>query len=225
VLKVSQPRVLAILVGSLLAVCLLGTSAMSQQASTPPAGGTRFPGEIALVDIQYIFKNFTRVKQYQTELQGDQDRAEAALKNDLDSIKKLSDRLSEFQAGSRQYDELDKEIVGRQADFNAHRTVMRKEFLKRAAKIHCLIYQQIQEEIDAFAGQYGVVAVLSFNRDVMDPEKPETVQMGLQNPVLWHHKNLDISQYILQNLERRVGSAQTGGINPRFPANGPGVQR
>jgi Skp family chaperone for outer membrane proteins len=225
VLKVSKPGILAVLVGSLLAICLLSAPAMAQpQGSAPPPSSSRFGAEIALVDIQYLLKNYTRVKQYQTELQADQDRAEAALKNDLDSIKKLQDKLAEYRSGSPDYENLDKEIVGRQADFNAHRTVLRKDFLKRTAKIYCQIYQLIQDEIDAFASANGVVAVLVFNRETMDPEKPESVQAGLQNPILWHHKNLDITQFILQNLERRAGPA-TGSINPRFPTGGPGVQR
>jgi Skp family chaperone for outer membrane proteins len=224
VLKVSQPRVLAVLVGSLLAICLLGAPALAQPPrSAPPAGGPQVRAEIALVDVQFIFKNYRVVKQYQTQLQAEQDQAEASLKQDLEKIQKLQVKLNDYRAGSKEYDDLDKQIVGFQADFNARRTVMRKEFLKEAAKIHCRIYQQIQDEVDAFANANGVVAVLQFNRETMDPEKPETVQAALGNPILWH-RNLDISQYILQSLEQRSAPV-TGNVNPGFPTNTRGVQR
>jgi Skp family chaperone for outer membrane proteins len=225
VLKVTKPRVFAVLAASFLAVCLLGTLAVAQgQGGAPPASAQRFGAEIALVDVQYVFKNLRVAKQYQTDLQADQERAVATLKNDADAIKKLQEQLNQFRAGSPEYEDLDKRIVGLQADLSAKRTVMVKEFRKQEAKMICRIYQQIQDEIDAWANANGVVAVLVFNREVMDPEKPETVQAGMLNQVLWHHKNLDISQYVLQNLERRAGP-QTGGVNPAFPGRGPGPQR
>jgi Skp family chaperone for outer membrane proteins len=219
----------AILVGSLLAVCLLGAWTTAQQPQTQGGaapGGSRFPAEIALVDIQFIFKNYPRVKQYETDLQADMEKAEAALKNEVDAIKKLQERLNDFRPGSAEYEDLEGQIVKRQAEFNARRTLQRKDFLKVAAKIHGQIYQQIQEEVDAFASAYGVRAVLVFNREAMDPEKPETIQAALNNPVLWHHRDLDITKYILDNLNRHAGPAQTGSLNPGFPkSNPPDYQR
>jgi Skp family chaperone for outer membrane proteins len=200
---------------------------MAQPAGGPPAGGapaggSRFGAEIALVDIQYIFKSYSRVKLLQTDLEGDKQRDEAALKKDFDTIKQLQDQLNELKPGNAEYSDRERRVVGLQADYNARMTLMRKELIKQSAKLHCRIYQEIQNEIDAWASANGVVAVLVYNSDVMDPEKPETVQAGLQNQVLWHHKNLDISQFILQRLEQRAGPVQTGTApNYGFPRNAP----
>jgi Skp family chaperone for outer membrane proteins len=211
VLKVTKPHVLAVLVGSLLAICLLGATAVAQpQGSAPPPSGSRFGAEIALVDIEFLFKNHPRFKQYVTDWQADLERADGLLKNERDLIKKLQDRLNDYRPGTQEYKDMEEQVVTKQADLSARVTLQRKDFLKQEAKIHYSIYQQIQEEVDAFASANGVLAVLVFDRERMDPEKPETIQKGLRNQVLWYHKNLDISLYILDNLKRRAGPAQTG---------------
>jgi Skp family chaperone for outer membrane proteins len=220
VLKVTKTRVLAVLAGSLLAISLLGAAAMAQPGTaTPASSASRFRSDIALVDVGYIFKNHDRFKQYMADLQADMERADAVMKKERDSLKQLQDSLSQYNAGSKEYKDLEERIVGKLADFNARVTLQRKEFLVNEAKIYHMIYQQIQDEVKAFAQENNVLAVLRFNSELPDVQKPDEVARGLNNQVVWHHPNLDITKYILDNLKRRAGGTTTGARDPnyRFP--------
>lgn len=216
----TKTRVLAVLAGSLLAISLFGAAAMAQPGTaTPASSASRFRSDIALVDVGYIYKNYDRFKQYMADLQADMERADAVMKKERDSLKQLQDSLSQYNAGSKEYKDLEERIVGKSADFNARVTLQRKEFLVNEAKIYHMIYQQIQDEVKAFAQENNVLAVLRFNSELPEVTKPDEVARGLNNQVVWHHPNLDITKYILDNLKRRAGGTTTGARDPnyRFP--------
>ena len=216
----TKTRVLAVLAGSLLAISLLYAAAIAQQGTGAPASSaSRFRSDIALVDVGYIYKNYDRFKQYMADLQADMERADAVMKKERDSLKQLQDSLSQYNAGSKEYKDLEERIVGKSADFNARVTLQRKEFLVNEAKIYHMIYQQIQDEVKAFAQENNVLAVLRFNSELPEVTKPDEVARGLNNQVIWHHPNLDITKYILDNLKRRAGGTTTGARDPnyRFP--------
>ena len=216
----TKTRVLAVLAGSLLAISLLYAAAIAQQGTGAPASSaSRFRSDIALVDVGYIYKNYDRFKQYMADLQADMERADAVMKKERDSLKQLQDSLSQYNAGSKEYKDLEERIVGKSADFNARVTLQRKEFLVNEAKIYHMIYQQIQDEVKAFAQENNVLAVLRFNSELPEVTKPDEVARGLNNQVVWHHPNLDITKYILDNLKRRAGGTTTGARDPnyRFP--------
>ena len=218
VLKVTKIRVLAVLVAILLAMGLLGVTAAAQPRDSGAApSGSRFRAEIYLVDVGVLLKKHPRFEQYMNDLQTDMQRADAAMKQEQATIKKMQEGLNEFKPGTQQYEDLEKRVVGKLADFNARVTLQRKEFLKAEAKIYHMLYQQIQEEVEAFAKDNGVLVVLKFNSEITDVEQPDTIARGLNNPVVWYHKNLDITGYILENLKRRSGGERATNPNYRFP--------
>ena len=212
----TKPRVLAVLVASLLAIGLLDATAFAQpRSSGPVSSGSRFGADIALVDVGLIFKKHPLFEQYMNDLQADMQRADAAMKKERDSVKALQDRLSAYKPGTPEYEDLERQIVGKLADLNARVTIQRKDFLKAEAKIYHMIYQQVQEEIENFAAANGVLAVLRFNSEPMDVEQPDAIARGLNNNVIWWHKNLDITPYILENLKRRSGAGTARDPNNR----------
>ncbi|MGQ9576244.1 MAG: OmpH family outer membrane protein [Thermoguttaceae bacterium] len=213
----SSSRVLAVLALGVFTLNLLGAAAWAQTGPAPPsAAGSRGRAEIALIDVGYIFKNHARFKQQMAELQGDMEREDAAMKRERDQIRALQDQLNELQAGSPDYRQREQEIAQRVADLNVRITLMRKEFLKREARIYHNTYQQIQEAVEEFATRYGVAAVLKFNSEPPDLEKPDEVLRGLNQQVIWFDKSRDITQPILESLKRRMGDPQAISQTPNY---------
>ncbi len=201
----TKSRILAVLAGSLAltAICLL-TAAAQQPRAGSAATAPRFSGEIALVDVGLIFKNHDRFKQLMSDLTADMERADAAMKKERDSIRSLQERLNERNAGSPEYKDMETDMAKRLADWQVRFQLQRKEFLKSEARIYYNIYQQIQDEVEAYATANGIVAVLKFNSEPPDVEKPDDVLRDLNKPVIWHHRNLDITKVILDSINRRM---------------------
>ncbi len=174
--------------------------------------------------MQFIFKNYRVVKDIQADLQADQEKAQAALKIDMDAIKKLQDRLPELPPrDSSEYEDLDKQIVNAQADLSVKRTIILKELQHQEAK-------KLSQGLSADPGRgrrlrqrqrhHGGAAIQP--RDDR-PGEARDRPGGARAIRSSGTKNLDISKYILQNLERRAGPA-VGRANPAFPAGPGGVQ-
>jgi len=97
---------------------------------------------------------------------------------------------------------------------NVRFQLQKKEFSKTEAKIYYMVYQEIQQEVDAFAQANGIAVVLKFKSEQADAEKPDEVLTELNKPVIWYARNLDITPIILESLNRRA-------LQTERPSNGP----
>jgi len=199
---VKKSRVLTVLgvLGFLASVVVAGSFAQQGGA----AGGTRAASDIALIDIGVIFKNHTLFKQRMADLQGDMERAEQTMKNEADRLRKLREQLNSYRAGTPDYNDLEARIAKESADLNVRYQLQKKEFAKAEAKIYYNVYQEVQQEVDAYAQANGIAAVLKFSSEASDPEKPDEVLRDLNKPVIWWARNLNITTVILESLNRRA---------------------
>jgi len=187
---------------------------VSAQPRSGPAAGTRGGSDIALIDIGVIFKNHTRFKAHMADLQADMERAEQQMKKERDSLRALSEQLNAYKAGTVEYKQLEEEITKRSADLNVRFQLQKKEFAKTEAKTYYMVYQEIQQEVDAFAQANGIAVVLKFKSEQADADKPEEVLTELNKPVIWYARGLDITPIILESLNRRA-------LQTERPSNGP----
>ena len=70
-------------------------------------------GEVALVDVGYVFKNHPRFKQLMLELQNDIQSADSKMKGEQDELRKDVELQKGFQSGSEQYQRYEEEICAR----------------------------------------------------------------------------------------------------------------
>jgi len=213
VLKVKKSRVGVALASCFLVAAVLVAGALAQQR-TGPAAGTRVGSDIALIDMGVIFKNHTRFKAHMTDLQADMERAEQQMKKERDSLRALSERLNDYRAGTAEYKQLEEEIAKRSADLNVRFQLQKKEFAKTEAKTYYMVYQEIQQEVDAYAQANGIAAVFKFKSEPADADKPDEILTELNKPVIWYARGLDITPIILESLNRRA-------LQTERPSNGP----
>jgi Skp family chaperone for outer membrane proteins len=201
VLNVKKSRILAVLGVALFLTSVVVVGTFAQQGGA--AGGTRAASDFALIDIGLIFKGHDLFKQRMTDLQGDMERAEQAMKKEADSLRALREKLNNYRAGTPDYNDLEAKVAKDSADLNVRYQLQKKEFAKAEAKIYYSVYQEIQQEVNAFAQANGIGAVLKFSSEASDPEKPDEVLRDLNKPVIWWARNLDITQVILESLNKR----------------------
>jgi Skp family chaperone for outer membrane proteins len=207
-----------VLGATVLIIALIAAYSVAQPPAAAPA--MRQPGSgvnIALLDVSYIFKKHARFNASMEEMKGDVERAEAQIKADQDAIKTLTEKLERYRKGTPDYKSLSEEITKRRADMSVNIQLQKEEFLQQEAKIYYNVYQEIQQEVNYYAAANGIGMVLRFNGDPVDVAKPETVIRGINGPVVWYAKELDITPVILEHLNRanlnpgmnRVGTPQS----------------
>jgi Skp family chaperone for outer membrane proteins len=206
---------------SLLSVTLSGSDAAAQTplarpAGIPPAARPQAgPPVVVLLDVSYIFKKHARLKALMDEMKRDVDTAEAWVKQERDAIVKLREQLNGFHPGSRDYKSLEETVAKRQADLAIKIQQQKREFLIREAKNYYNVYQEIQQEVNYYCQSQGVAVVLRFSREVVDVDSPDSVLAEINKPVITYDRNLDITDLILNQLNRRPAGGNTSPVGTR----------
>lgn len=222
----TRARILAVLAAGSLAVSLLAGVAAAQNTRAPAAPATGRGPDIALVDINKLFKSNERFKQQMNDMTKDVEQAENYFKTSRDKLKQMVELQKGYQPGSPDYQKLERDIITFRSDLNIEYEVKQKEFAKKRAKVYYGVYQEIQRAVDEYAAARGITAVLKFNSAVPDPEKMEEIQVELTaNPFLWYDNRLDITADVQKMMERYYGGPSphvsdnrggTGVVTPGF---------
>ena len=186
------PFSMATLVAS---VVILGVSAT---LSASAARGQ----EIAVVDIQHIFKNHYYYKSQMKLLAEQAQRTDLELKTLREKAEKIGFRLKsrEFVIGSREYRDLQQEYGQAQTDFAVKTTESRKWFLEEKSKIYYKVYSEIARSVEDFAKRNNIVLVLQYVRnDNVARDNPASVDRMIKNPIVFQH-DIDITERILKTL-------------------------
>jgi len=203
--------------GTLFFSVILSQVAAQQPAAQQPANSAGIP--IAVIDTNFIMKNHARFDQMMKQLQADVQAADQAAKQEADEIRKLAERLESYNSGTPDYKSIEEAVAKRQSEFQVRTKLQRKEFLQREAKICHMVYTEIMQEVDYFAANHGVLMVFRVNNDRVDTEKPDEVLRDISKPIIWYPQGCNITQYILERVNR---NAMNVGARPDAPSR-PGV--
>jgi outer membrane protein len=193
-------------------LAILGSLAQAQGQA--PAGA-----RVALLDVGRIFKNHQRFKGMMEDMKADVERAEANVKAQKEAITKKVERLQELNKGTPDYKALEEELTKNQADLQVMVTLQKNEFLQKEAKIYHSVYNEILQATDYFCKQNRVDIVLKFNNDKVDAERPDSVLTWINKPVVWYATDLDITDAILQDLNRQAPPVSKDARRPAVPFN------
>jgi outer membrane protein len=199
--------------------------AVAQNTSAAPAGQPMAGGpRLALIDVTRIFKTHTRFKQMMEEMKRDVQAAENRVKAERDAINKLmQEGLPSLNKGTQQYAEMEEQIANRQAKLAVDVNRQKSEFLQRESMIYHTVYQEILQATDYFCKQRGIDMVLRFNGEQVDVQRPDSVLTFINRPVVWYDPGLDITDFILQDVNRPAanpGTADQRNGQPPSPFGG-----
>jgi Skp family chaperone for outer membrane proteins len=176
--------------------------AAAQNQSPPPAGQAARGPTIALLDVGYVFKNHNRFKGTREDLKADAERTQTELKAEANAVAQLGERLREFRSGTNEYKSLEAEMAKRQAELSARVQLWKRDMTRSEAKIINNVYKEICDVTDYYAQQHGIDIVLRFDGDPPDPEQLDSVWTHVNRPVVSYRSDMDITQAIMQEMNR-----------------------
>ncbi|MCH8923624.1 MAG: OmpH family outer membrane protein [Planctomycetes bacterium] len=158
--------------------------------------------EIAVVDIQHIFKNHYWFKSQMDGLSEQAKRTDLKLRQLRKIAEDIKIRLNggEFQIGSMEYRNLQEDFGRAQTKFAVETQESRKWFLEEKSKIYYKVYTEISRSIETFAKGHKITLVLQFIRnDDVDPKNHSSVDRMIKNPIVFQDR-IDITEAILKSL-------------------------
>ncbi len=222
-----KPHLLAAVVGSVVLVGLAVSSALTQVPGRPVSGPPLGSQGVALLDINFIFKEQAKFKEARTAVENEQRQVLEKLNGKSQAIRNMEAELRDPQRtspGSARYNQLDERISTEKAQLQLDVELGSKEFVRKRAEIYYNAYLEIQQEVYDYATRNNIALVLNFNGDRMDRERPETISRRFLSNVIWYSQGVDITEIILHRLNARLGGAQQA-ARPSGQPSRPGLPR
>ena len=183
----------------------VATAAVAQQPNAAGANAGRYG--VAVVDIGYIFKNYSQFSSSMENLKTEMKSAEGQLKAERDQVQAKEEQCKAYNPGSPEFKQLEEEIARLKAEFNLKAGKIRKDFLEREAKVYYQTYLEVSNSVKYYAQQHNIGLVLKFNGDQVDPNRREDVLRAINKPVV-HQTSIDITPDVLALLNRGLSTAK-----------------
>ena len=169
-----------------LGVCC-GLLISSRLTADEPKGSPGAGGEgtqVALIDIEYVFKNHARFKQQIEKIKQDVEAFDRELGEERKTLNTIKERRDSFSVGSPEYKRAEEEMARLMAGIQVRSQLKKKEMLEREAKVYFDTFTEVTKEVAKLADQYGIGLVLRFEGQEIDPRDPNSVSAGLRRQII-----------------------------------------
>ena len=116
-----------------------------------------------------------------------------------------------FNEGTPEYDRAEKQIAEQDTEFRLELVKKRKEFESAQSEILFEVHGQISQLLKYLNEAMGVQVVLQVNRQPVDPKKPETLEIAMSQNVLYFDRNIDLTNWVLEALQKQLGTSNAAG--------------
>ncbi len=185
----------------------------AQAPAAAPAEKADRATRIAVVDIAHLFENYGKWKDYAEERKVEKEQIEADFKAQQEKLVEVATMLNELKAGSPDYAKKEAEAAKLKANLESFKTIKQREFARREMQMQQAIYGEIQEAIGKVSEHNGYSVVLQHLRSDGDNSNPRRLQAQMNQPVVWHRKRDDVTDAVLEYMNRRYQST-AGGVTP-----------
>src|SRR5205807_1759352 len=164
-----------------------------------PAARTAAKAAIALIDLKYVFDHYDGFARAKAELEIDMQLSETMVALRKASVEKLQKDKQRHARGSEAYRQLDQLLTSEAAELTVQIESLKAELVRQQAELYHRAYRQIQEVVDAYVDEEGVLVVLRFNRtEVANSGDAKEVALLLNRPIVAYKKPADISDEVLR---------------------------
>jgi Skp family chaperone for outer membrane proteins len=174
---------------------------------------------VVLVDLKHIFDNYTAFTEMKVNLKTDIAVAENDIKARREKVAQMTAQLKQMQKGAPNYQALEEAITKEQTEINLRITQGRRKFATQEAQVAFTIYKAVLEEVAAYCRRNGVRLAMQHDGKPLTEEDQAQVFQALQHQVLYADPSLDITQLILEQLNRRHAARNA------VPGGQPGPRR
>jgi Skp family chaperone for outer membrane proteins len=203
-------------------------AAIARPAAPATAGAELAGTRVAVIDIALVFKHHDRFNGQMADIKRDIEQFEAYVRDQQKLLKTKAEELQNYNASSPEYRTRETELARADADLKVKIGLERKTFLEREARVYYHIYKEIESSVATFSQRARIGLVLRFNSDDMKEDDRASVLQGVNRAVVYH-QGLDITRWIIEDLNRRpfnpVEKSGPPGTAPTTPGNsgaGPG---
>lgn len=194
---------LAVVLGFLTAGVLAPVTVQAQAPKEASSGH-----RIAVVDVAHIFKNHAGIKAQVAKVENELKTYDGVLTEKRDALRTEAEKLKTFNPGTPDYAQQEELVASMESKLRLEMARKRKELSDAEARIYFDNYQKITEAVSYLAEYYKINLVLRYNSEEMSLEQSESVVRGVMKNVVYHDPGLDMTQGVMQYLDKKIASAK-----------------
>jgi RNA polymerase sigma factor (sigma-70 family) len=165
--------------------------------------------EIGSVDIDAVLKRSAWFQQAGRDLKDLAQDDQRRLKELQDELDRLTIKQNKFAAASPDHRALQDKIAAHRHRSETQREEAQQELARREARVMSTLLEEIQTAITSVAKAKGLAYVVKVSPAVPTDTDPAAVQSALGRAVVYADPQTDITEDIIQELNRRSKAAQT----------------
>jgi Skp family chaperone for outer membrane proteins len=163
---------------------------------------------IAVVDIPYIFKNYSRFSATAEAMKKEMETIDGNVKAERQNIAAAEQARNGFKPGTPEYKKADEELARMMAEFQLKTSKLQKDFMERQAKLYYQTYLEVVDAVNVYATSHNIGLVLRFNGEPVDANRREDVMRDINKQVVIQNQ-IDITPDVLMLLNRDQRSQPT----------------
>lgn len=190
-------------------LCLAGATyvvafAAGDDKNRKDAADEGAPHRIGVVDIEYIFEKYDKVKAEFEDLKGQAQQQEDTLKAMQKRGQELVEELKSLKEDTPEFKAKQEKLYQYQAQFEGKRKQYQTEFKREDARIALTIYQEIQDAVKVVASHNNITLVVKCSRsEAGNANNPMKTQVMMNQAVVFHRKQDDMTDLVLKLLNQR----------------------
>ena len=199
------------------------SSGLAQVGGRPPAAPTPQRATVVVLDVGAVFKQHNRFIQQMELMKKDVANFENYVRGERDKIVKLTENLKDFNPGTPNFRNLEKQSAQLQSDLAVEMQLKKRDFMEREARLYYNIYTEVKGAVTRFANEWGISLVLRYNSESIDPSDRASVLAGVNSPIVFQ-RSLDITEHIVRILNEGTPPPEARddlSRRPQLPAAGP----
>lgn len=194
------------------ALCLSGIPGSAIHAqNTQPAAAAAIPVKIGLVDMARVFKEYKKFLALRDGLKATMETRMQEAQAIATEAKEISEVMKQLKPGSAQFIQKESRLAELTTQFQTKQKIAQAEYVREEAKIFEQIYVEARDVIKLYSEHFKYTLVLRFNSQSLDPEdkNPQSVANSLNKLVVYHRTQDDITDAIIEYLNRRYQPTST----------------
>jgi outer membrane protein len=198
------------------ALCLSGILGTVQSQTAKPAApaASSAPVKIGLVDMARVFKEYKKFQSLRDDLKGIMETRMKEAQAIATEAKTISEQIKLLKRGSVEFIAKESRLTELTTKFQTKQKIARAEYVRKEAEMFKQIYVEARDVIKLYSEHFKYTLVLRFNSQPLDTESgiPQDVANSLNKLVVYHRAQDDITDAIIEYLNRKPTPAPKPGI-------------
>lgn len=204
--------------------CCIGLTAPAIGQTQPATAAPAAPVKIGLVDMARVFKEYNKFEDMRASLKAEMEVALAEAKAIAAQAEKVKEELKLLKPGSAEYIKRESDLAQLSSDFETKRKLANVQYQRKEAEIFQDIYVDSVGVIKLYAEHFKFSMVMRFNSAEIDKSDPKTLANGLNKLVIYHRPQDDITDAVIDYLNRKYTPTKPAVPQTATPGTGPARQ-